>query len=177
MERFDVRARLSFLRGGCEDTSSALGQFCLPLGNLVRVHIKAFGQYGQRLVTLEDSDRHLGLECGGMVSAGSSHTLCFFGHVGPLLQRLHLSCCPIFRGPLFGRPYVCGLAAGGQAGVERALQILREELVRDMRLLGTLALKTSIRALYTAVVVLDRALPYDSLSPMRCNYYLDAESN
>ncbi len=39
-------------------------------------------------------------------------------------------CCSI------GRPYLYGLAAGGQAGVERALQLLREELLRDMALLG-----------------------------------------
>lgn len=36
----------------------------------------------------------------------------------------------------FGRPYLYGLAAGGQAGVERALSILKQELERDMALLG-----------------------------------------
>ena len=35
-----------------------------------------------------------------------------------------------------GRPYLYGLAAGGQKGVERALHLLREELLRDMALLG-----------------------------------------
>lgn len=35
-----------------------------------------------------------------------------------------------------GRAYLYGLAAGGQAGVERALHLLREELLRDMALLG-----------------------------------------
>lgn len=35
-----------------------------------------------------------------------------------------------------GRPYLYGLAAGGQAGVERALTLLREEVLRDMALLG-----------------------------------------
>jgi L-lactate dehydrogenase (cytochrome) len=35
-----------------------------------------------------------------------------------------------------GRPYLFGLAAGGQTGVKRVLEIFREELVRDMRLLG-----------------------------------------
>ena len=35
-----------------------------------------------------------------------------------------------------GRPYLYGLAAGGQAGVERALQILRDELLRNMALIG-----------------------------------------
>ncbi len=35
-----------------------------------------------------------------------------------------------------GRAYLYGLGAGGQAGVERALQLLREELLRDMALLG-----------------------------------------
>jgi len=35
-----------------------------------------------------------------------------------------------------GRGYLYGLAAGGQAGVERALEIYRSELMRDMALLG-----------------------------------------
>ncbi len=35
-----------------------------------------------------------------------------------------------------GRPYLYGLAAGGQAGVERALQLLKSELERSMALLG-----------------------------------------
>lgn len=35
-----------------------------------------------------------------------------------------------------GRPYLYGLAAGGQEGVERALGLLQEELLRDMTLLG-----------------------------------------
>jgi len=35
-----------------------------------------------------------------------------------------------------GRPYLYGLAAGGQAGVARALELLRAEIERDMGLLG-----------------------------------------
>jgi L-lactate dehydrogenase (cytochrome) len=35
-----------------------------------------------------------------------------------------------------GRPYLYGLAAGGQAGVERALALLKAELERDLALLG-----------------------------------------
>jgi L-lactate dehydrogenase (cytochrome) len=37
---------------------------------------------------------------------------------------------------LIGRPYLYGLMAGGQAGVARVISIMREELVRTMRLLG-----------------------------------------
>lgn len=37
---------------------------------------------------------------------------------------------------LIGRPYLYGLAAGGQSGVERAIDILRMELERAMRLMG-----------------------------------------
>jgi isopentenyl diphosphate isomerase/L-lactate dehydrogenase-like FMN-dependent dehydrogenase len=36
-----------------------------------------------------------------------------------------------------GRPILWALAAGGQAGVERALAILREEFEITLRLLGT----------------------------------------
>jgi L-lactate dehydrogenase (cytochrome) len=35
-----------------------------------------------------------------------------------------------------GRPYLYGLAAGGEAGVERVLRLLRAEVERDMMLLG-----------------------------------------
>ena len=35
-----------------------------------------------------------------------------------------------------GRPYLYGLAAGGQAGVTRVLELLRDEIERDMALLG-----------------------------------------
>jgi len=35
-----------------------------------------------------------------------------------------------------GRPYLYGLAAGGQAGVERALALFRAEIGRDMALMG-----------------------------------------
>jgi len=35
-----------------------------------------------------------------------------------------------------GRAYLYGLAAGGEAGVDRALALLTEELVRNMALLG-----------------------------------------
>lgn len=35
-----------------------------------------------------------------------------------------------------GKAYVCGLGAGGQAGVERALTILKTEIERDMALIG-----------------------------------------
>ncbi len=34
----------------------------------------------------------------------------------------------------------CGLAAGGQAGVERALELFRSEIERDMALMGCTAI-------------------------------------
>jgi isopentenyl diphosphate isomerase/L-lactate dehydrogenase-like FMN-dependent dehydrogenase len=40
------------------------------------------------------------------------------------------------RGVFIGRPFIYALAAAGQAGVERALALLAEELQRDMALLG-----------------------------------------
>jgi L-lactate dehydrogenase (cytochrome) len=40
------------------------------------------------------------------------------------------------RAVFIGRPYLFGLAAGGQRGVERVLDVLRDELVRTMVLLG-----------------------------------------
>jgi L-lactate dehydrogenase (cytochrome) len=40
------------------------------------------------------------------------------------------------RAVLIGRPYIYGLAAAGQEGVSRALDILQTDLVRTMKLLG-----------------------------------------
>jgi L-lactate dehydrogenase (cytochrome) len=40
------------------------------------------------------------------------------------------------RGVLVGRAYAYGLAAAGHSGVERAIQILRKDFERTMRLLG-----------------------------------------
>ncbi len=40
------------------------------------------------------------------------------------------------RACMIGRPYLYGLCAGGEAGVDRVLQIFREELIRDMKLVG-----------------------------------------
>jgi 4-hydroxymandelate oxidase len=45
-----------------------------------------------------------------------------------------------------GRPYVWGLAAFGQAGVERALDILRAELEITMQLAGTPNLRDIVPA-------------------------------
>ncbi|SPT53005.1 (S)-mandelate dehydrogenase [Actinomyces bovis] len=42
---------------------------------------------------------------------------------------------------LIGRAYLYGLMAGGRAGVDRTIAILREELVRTMRLLGVSSLE------------------------------------
>lgn len=42
-----------------------------------------------------------------------------------------------------GRPYLYGLAAGGEAGVDRALAVLRAEVVRTLQLMGC----TDVRAL------------------------------
>jgi len=40
------------------------------------------------------------------------------------------------RAVLIGRAYAYGLGAGGGAGVKRATDILRSDLVRTLRLLG-----------------------------------------
>ncbi len=40
------------------------------------------------------------------------------------------------RAVLIGRAYGYGLAAGGGAGVSRAIEILRADLVRTLKLLG-----------------------------------------
>jgi 4-hydroxymandelate oxidase len=47
-----------------------------------------------------------------------------------------IACALGARGVLVGRPILWALAAGGQAGVERALAILREEFELALQLLG-----------------------------------------
>jgi len=45
------------------------------------------------------------------------------------------------RFTLVGRAYLYGLMAGGEAGVDRAVQILAEQITRTMRLLGVKSLE------------------------------------
>jgi L-lactate dehydrogenase (cytochrome) len=45
------------------------------------------------------------------------------------------------RCTLVGRAYLYGLMAGGEAGVSRAIDILREGVTRTMRLLGATCLE------------------------------------
>jgi L-lactate dehydrogenase (cytochrome) len=52
------------------------------------------------------------------------------------------------RAVLIGRAYAYGLAAGGEAGVQRALDILRTDITRTLKLLGV----SSITALDSSLV-------------------------
>jgi len=59
---------------------------------------------------------------------------------------------------LVGRAYLYGLMAGGRAGVDRAIQILSDEVVRTMKLLGV----TSVRELEVGhVTQLRRLAPFE----------------
>ncbi|HYE88947.1 MAG TPA: alpha-hydroxy acid oxidase [Vicinamibacterales bacterium] len=49
--------------------------------------------------------------------------------------------CMGARAVLIGRAYAYGLGAGGYAGVERVLQILKTDVIRTMKLLGVAAIK------------------------------------
>ena len=49
--------------------------------------------------------------------------------------------CMGARAVLIGRAYAYGLGAGGQAGVTRAIGILRADVIRTMKLLGVAAIK------------------------------------
>jgi L-lactate dehydrogenase (cytochrome) len=53
---------------------------------------------------------------------------------------------------LVGRPYLYGPAGGGEAGVERALDILRTEIRRDLMLLGAASAPALDRSFVRAVV-------------------------
>jgi L-lactate dehydrogenase (cytochrome) len=49
--------------------------------------------------------------------------------------------CMGARAVLIGRAYAYGLGAGGQTGVTRAIDILRADVIRTMKLLGCGAIK------------------------------------
>src|SRR5918995_1818277 len=49
--------------------------------------------------------------------------------------------CMGARAVLIGRAYAYGLAAGGEAGVTRAIEILKTDVIRTMKLLGCSAIK------------------------------------
>jgi L-lactate dehydrogenase (cytochrome) len=49
--------------------------------------------------------------------------------------------CMGARGVLIGRAYAYGLGAGGEAGVARAIDILKSDVIRTMKLLGCAAIK------------------------------------
>jgi len=51
---------------------------------------------------------------------------------GDVLKALALGA----KAVLIGRPYVWGLALGGQAGVAHVLDLLRAEITRSMQLMG-----------------------------------------
>jgi isopentenyl diphosphate isomerase/L-lactate dehydrogenase-like FMN-dependent dehydrogenase len=61
------------------------------------------------------------------------------------------------RAVLIGRAYAYGLAASGEAGVSRALEILRSDLLRTLKLLGC----PSVRALDRSFVSLPQAWSID----------------
>jgi hypothetical protein len=62
VQRLEIQAVLPFVRGGGEYLRRPLQQLGLPLRDLVRMDIEPFGQLHQRVVTLDGSQRHLGLE-------------------------------------------------------------------------------------------------------------------
>lgn len=49
--------------------------------------------------------------------------------------------CMGARAVLVGRAYAYGLGAGGQAGVSRAIELLKTDVIRTMKLLGCAAIK------------------------------------
>ena len=97
-------------------------------------------------VTAISVSNHGGRQLDGALSA--------FEALGPILDEVGGECEVICDGGIrrgthvlkalargatacsVGRPYLFGLAAGGQAGVARALGLLRAEIERDMGLLG-----------------------------------------
>ncbi|MCW8926662.1 MAG: alpha-hydroxy-acid oxidizing protein [Xanthomonadales bacterium] len=110
---------------------------------------------------LSPSDARRAVDSGVTAISVSNHggrqldcTLSAFEALGPIIDTVGGECEVICDGGIrrgthvmkalargatacsIGRPYLYGLAAGGQAGVARALEVLRDEIERDMALLG-----------------------------------------
>jgi site-specific DNA recombinase len=82
------RFRLTF----AENPSSPFKELIPPSLDDIRVDIELGGQFGQRLLALYSSKRHLGLEGRAMVPAGSSrHAISCSRHHAALRQKIHLS--------------------------------------------------------------------------------------
>ena len=110
---------------------------------------------------LSPADARKAVDAGVTAISVSNHggrqldgTLSAFDALGPMVDEVGGECEIICDGGIrrgthvlkalargatacsIGRPYLYGLAAGGEAGVARALQLLRDEIERDMGLLG-----------------------------------------
>ena len=72
----DARRRLRLAPVRAEQASRPFQHLASPLRDLVRVHIEKLSQFGQRLVALHGSQRHLRLEARRVVPAGSLRHLC-----------------------------------------------------------------------------------------------------
>ena len=72
------------------------------------------------------------------------------------------------RAVLIGRAYAYGLAAGGHAGVARAIDILRTDMIRTMKLLGMRQRQASWGASSSSSA--DCQLPVSTPTPhLRCH--------
>ena len=110
---------------------------------------------------LSPSDARKAVDSGVTAISVSNHggrqldgTLSAFEALGPIIDEVSGECEIICDGGIrrgthvlkalargatacsMGRPYLYGLAAGGQAGVAKGLELLRAEIERDMGLLG-----------------------------------------
>lgn len=110
---------------------------------------------------LSPADARKAVDCGVSAIMVSNHggrqldaTLSAFDALGPIVDEVNGECEVICDGGIrrgthvikalargatacsMGRPYLFGLAAAGQAGVTRVLELLRAEIARDMGLIG-----------------------------------------
>lgn len=110
---------------------------------------------------LSPADARRAVDCGVTAIMVSNHggrqldsTLSAFEALGPIVDEVGGECEIICDGGIrrgthvikalahgatacsMGRPYLFGLAAAGEAGVSKVLELLRAEIERDMRLIG-----------------------------------------
>src|SRR4051794_22224650 len=108
MERFDVDCRYTWLGLGCrpEYRGSPFEQQRLPGRDLVRMDVELLRQFGQRPLTFDGGQSHLGLESRAVIPARSSRPClsCWRAILAAVRQKLHLSTCPNLPSQLSPQP-------------------------------------------------------------------------
>src|SRR5215212_3961311 len=108
MKRLNVDRRQSRLRLQTKYPGSSFHELTLPSRDLVGMHVKLLGEFGQRLLALHGSQGHLRFESRAVVPAWSSaHCLsCSAAILAAIRQKLHSLHCAEIPSQLSAAAYI-----------------------------------------------------------------------